>query len=318
MKEFEAHATDAAAPMQPRPFVRRQALYRAMERLLLVYLFAVVAIMWIRGNRVTPDLFFVFAGIAALLLGRGWAFVRDWFPLVAIFLAWQASRGIAWQAGFPVHSDDLIAAERLVHFGIVPSEWLQANLRPAEGVSALDVALTVIYHSHFVLPLTLGFALWLYHRRVFHRYMAVLLLASIAQFVTALVFPAAPPRFAGMYGESLAVVDVGDQVKAYYHFGEASWLYQNLIANPVAAFPSLHAAYPIIAWLGLRMAWPRLAWLGLVYTAVVWFAIVYLGHHYLVDAYGGALYALAAFATVRWWMRRSAPRPEAGAVREPA
>lgn len=285
-----------------------------MERLLIVYLVAIIAVMVVRGNRVTPDLFFVFAGVAALLIGRGRAFVRDWFPLVAIFLAWQASRGIAWQAGFPVHSDDLIAAERFLHFGIVPSEWLQATLRPMQGVSALDVAMTIVYHSHFVLPLTIGFALWLRYRHVFHRYMAVLLLASIAQFVTTLFLPAAPPRFAGMYGQPLAVVDVGMLVKEYYHFGEASWLYQNLIANRVAAFPSLHAAYPIIAFLGLRMAAPRWAWLGLVYIAVVWFAIVYLGHHYLIDAYAGAIYAVGAYLVVSWWLGRARPRRAEGAA----
>jgi hypothetical protein len=284
------------------PLPDRTRLYRAMERLLLVYLAAIVAVMWIRGNRVTPDLFFVFAGIAALLIGRGRAFVRDWFPLVAIFLAWQASRGIAWQAGFTVQSDALVAVERVLAFGTVPSEFLQAALR-GNGVSRLDVVLTLVYHSHFLLPLTLGFALWLHHRPWFHRYMAVLLLVSIAQFVTTLLMPAAPPRFASYYGsEALAVVDVGSVVKEALGWGEASWLYQNMNANPVAAFPSLHAAYPVIAWLTVRRVWPKWSGPALLYIGLVWFTIVYLGHHYLIDAYGGAIYAIGAWLVVRrWW-----------------
>jgi hypothetical protein len=275
--------------------IRRDSLYRAMERLLLVYLAAILVVMWVRGNRVTPDLFFVFAGIAALLIGRGKAFIRDWFPLIAAFLAWQVTRGIAWQAGFTVQSDSLIAIERALAFGIVPSEWLQAHLR-GSGISPLDVALTLIYHSHFVLPLVLGFVLWLHHRWLFHRYMITLLVVSIAQFLTTLFLPAAPPRYAGLYGQPLNVVDVGLLVKEAFGWGEASWIYQNMIANPVAAFPSLHAAYPIIAFLAIRKVWPRWAWLGLVYIAVVWFTIVYLGHHYLIDAYAGAIYALLG-----WW-----------------
>ena len=292
----------------------RARLYRAMERLLIVYLIAIVAVMWIRGNRVTPDLFFVFAGIAALLLGRGKAFIRDWFPLVAIFLAWQASRGIAWQAGFTVQSDSLIAIERALAFGIVPTEFLQATLRGG-GISGLDVALTLVYHSHFILPLTLGFALWLRHRPMFHRYMAVLLLVSIAQFVTTLLLPAAPPRYAYYYGqEALAVVDVGRVVKDALGWGEASWAYQNMNANPVAAFPSLHAAYPVIAWLAIRRTWPRWRNLAVLYIAVVWFTIVYLGHHYLIDAYGGAIYAVLGWLAVRRWF---AVRSERRASREP-
>jgi membrane-associated phospholipid phosphatase len=36
----------------------------------------------------------------------------------------------------------------------------------------------------------------------------------------------------------------------------------------------------------------------LLYTVVVWFAIMYLGHHYLVDALGGLLYALGSYFLV--------------------
>jgi membrane-associated phospholipid phosphatase len=87
---------------------------------------------------------------------------------------------------------------------------------------------------------------------------------------------------------------VGQQL----HLATLSWAYQNLNANPVAAFPSLHAAYPVLAYLYLRQAWPRGAWLMLAWGAVVIFAIVYLGHHYVIDAIGGVAYALAVYWAV--------------------
>jgi hypothetical protein len=45
----------------------------------------------------------------------------------------------------------------------------------------------------------------------------------------------------------------------------------------------------------------------LAYTACVWFAVVYLGEHWVVDIIGGVIYAFAAyFAITRGpsWMRR--------------
>ncbi len=295
-----ASATPRSAKRE-RPAIRRASLYRAMERLLLVYLAAILAVMFVRGVRVTPDLFLIFGGIAALLVGRGWAFVRDWFPLVAILLAWQATRGLADQAGFSVHSDDLIAVERFLHLGLVPTVELQAALR-GDGISLLDMATTFVYFAHFIIPLTVGFALWLKSRAWFHRYMLVLLVVSLLQFLTAIVLPAAPPRFAHQYGEALAVVDVARIVKAAMIWEQPTWIYANMNPNPVAAFPSLHAAYPLIALLAVRRVWPRLVPFFTLNVAAVWFSIVYLGHHYLVDAYAAAMYvAVIWWAVMKWW-----------------
>ncbi|MCC6619456.1 MAG: phosphatase PAP2 family protein [Chloroflexi bacterium] len=286
----------------------RSRLYLAMERLLLVYLAAIALIMVLGGYRMTPDVFFVFAGIAALLMGRGFAFVRDWFPLVAIFLAWQTMRGIAWQAGFTVQSDALIAVERAIHLGAVPTVVLQDALR-GPGISPLDVFLATVYHAHFLLPLALGFLLWLSSRRLFYRYMAVLLVVSIVQFVVALLMPAAPPRFAYQFGEDLGVADVSLEVTQAFGWGGLSWAYANMIGNPYAAFPSLHAAYPVIALLTGRQRWPWLTWPFVIYTATVWFAIAYLGHHYLIDAYAGALLALGVWWAIGRWFIRDTPHP---------
>jgi hypothetical protein len=75
----------------------------------------------------------------------------------------------------------------------------------------------------------------------------------------------------------------------------------------VAAFPSLHAAYPFLAFLFARRAFGRAGWLMAAYTACVWFAIVYLGEHWVVDIVGGVAYAMAAYVAVLHgprWARR--------------
>lgn len=267
---------------------------QSVPLILGVYLLVVVVLMVLRRAVPTPDVLIAFGAVAALLLGRSWQFARDWVPLGLIFIGWEAARGVAHTAGFPVHSDSVIAIERMIGFGHVYPVWVQANLRS----DALDTVTSIVYAAHFLLPLSVAFWFWASHRPTFVRYAVTLMAMSFAQFAFALLVPVAPPRFAGEYGaESLAVVDV--LAETSLGIAPVSWAYQNMIGNPVAAFPSLHAAYPVLAALFLRSRHPRAAWAMWAYAAIVWFAIVYTGHHYLIDAIGGGLLAYIAWA-ISW------------------
>jgi membrane-associated phospholipid phosphatase len=269
-----------------------------MTVMLVGYLLLVLIIMVVRQVAPTPDIFVIFASIVAVMLGRGRAFLRDWIPFVVIFLAWEAMRGVADDFGAAVHSDSVIAAERLISFGIVPSEELQRLFHVSGSVNALDLSMTLVYLGHFLLPLLIAFALWVKSRWHYYEYVIALMAMSFAAFFTALFLPVAPPRFAYEYGQGLAVVDVMHDTLLQLQFAPVTtWAYGNVIGNPVAAFPSLHAAYPFVGYLVLRHRWPRAAWFMLAYCFVVWFAIVYLGHHYVVDIVGGVAYALGA-----WWL----------------
>lgn len=325
-----AVATDAVASGQ----IRRDAhepsgrsLNRFTTVVLVGYLAFIAALMLLRRATLSPEVFVVFAGVVAVMIGRGKAFVRDWAPFLLIFLAWQLARSLADDIGARVQSDAVIAVERFVSFGTVPSVEAQKALYIPGQISALDVAMTLVYLAHFLLPLLAAFLLWVFRRHLYYPYVMALLLLSFAQFATAVVLPVAPPRFAGLYGEALAVHDISLAVAQALQLGTLSWAYQNLNGNPVAAFPSLHAAYPILAFLFLRQAWPRAAWPMLAWAAVVLFAIVYLAHHYVIDAVGGIVYAVAAYwvmdrllraewvvATFVRWRRRFVPggRPRSG------
>jgi membrane-associated phospholipid phosphatase len=84
-----------------------------------------------------------------------------------------------------------------------------------------------------------------------------------------------------------------------------SYYYSHLNPNPVAAMPSLHAAYPTLVLLALRRYRKTYFWFFLPYPLLVWLSTVYLGEHYVIDVIAGAAYAFAAyfvvynFATVR-------------------
>lgn len=309
---YSLAAVTANSIQAPAPSVQPdgRAMTRTMRILLGAYLVLIVAVMVIAQIAITPDLFVMWTLVVAVMLGRGLRFLRDWLPLLAIFVAWESARGLSQHLAQRVMSDSVVAAERSIFFGIVPTEELQRLFHDPARLSVLDLVMSGVYLAHFLLPLAVGFVLWLQprYRKVFFKYMIALMIVSFGAFFTAIVLPVAPPRFSGMYGEALAVRDVMADTFRLLGSEPSSWLYGNINGNPVAAFPSLHAAYPFLAFLFIWGLSRRLGLAILAYTIVVWFAVTYLGHHYLVDVIAGAAYAALAYGattdrTTAWFRR---------------
>jgi membrane-associated phospholipid phosphatase len=195
-------------------------------------------------------------------------------------------------------------------FSVVPTVALQ-NLLFAGSLHWWDYAATVVYFLHFVLPLGFAMVLWLQDRRRFTDFVASLTLLSYAGWLTYIAFPSAPPWMAAQAGYLDGVTRILDRTINFLpsHL-DLPTVYRALDPNPVAAIPSLHAAYPFLV---LLFAVRFFHWRGLVvlpYVAVVWFAVIYLGEHYATDVLIGAVYAIVAFivgplavravARVRW------------------
>ncbi len=77
----------------------------------------------------------------------------------------------------------------------------------------------------------------------------------------------------------------------------------------MAIGPSLHAAMAWLSFLTVRRISQRWSLLVLVWGGLVWFAIVYLWEHYLLDAVGGVASASRAWAAVRRLGSAWASRP---------
>ena len=88
-------------------------------------------------------------------------------------------------------------------------------------------------------------------------------------------------------------------------------LFGSINANPVAAMPSLHAAYAFLTFLVLRRAFGAIGWLALAYFLFVALTVVYTADHYLIDILAGVAYAAAAYLVM---LRMAAPQaaPRAG------
>ena len=285
-------------------------LGRRNDRLLLLavaaYAVLLSFLMIARGISVTPDVVVVGFGLAAILLGRGRLFLRDWIPFVALFFAYELMRGYADKFGLPIHVAEFVQLDRLIGLGTLPTTWLQ-GLFHSGAASSPDVLATIsviFYFLHFPLPLAVGFLLWIHQRRVYYDFVAALILLSMAAFVTYLLLPVAPPWWADKFGYASGILhlrDTGFQGLAdFFHFGNYFYSYAaySISSNDVAAFPSLHAAYPFLAFLFARHAFGRTGWLMLAYSACIWFAIVYLGEHWVADIIGGVIYASVAYFVV--------------------
>ncbi|HEY7589621.1 MAG TPA: phosphatase PAP2 family protein, partial [Candidatus Limnocylindrales bacterium] len=275
----DATAVQPAGPVQPAegPDAHR-VLGRRNDRLLVWlvagYIALLTALMIARGISLTPDVLLIGLGLAAVLLGRGRLFLRDWIPFIGLFFAYELMRGYADDLGVGVHVADVLAVERWLFLGHVPTTDLQAWLHPASGTDYVAVLATVFYFLHFPLPLAVGFFLWLRRRRVFYDYVAALIVLSMAGFVTYLLLPVAPPWYAAEHGLLPGVEYLKKEgfagLAALAGFRESDYLFSytfySINPNEVAAFPSLHAGYPFLAFLFARRTFGRVGWLMLLYA----------------------------------------------------
>src|SRR5438046_9114228 len=179
-------------------------LGRRNDRILLIaiggYTLLLSALMIARGVSITPDVLLVAFGLAAVLLGRGRLFLRDWIPFIGLFFAYELMRGYADNFGASVHVTDVLAVERALFLGHLPTQVLQDAFHPATGSDPLAMVATVFYFLHFPLPIAVGFFLWLRRRRVYYDYVAAMIVLSMAGFVTYLLLPVAPPWWAAQHG----------------------------------------------------------------------------------------------------------------------
>ena len=157
------------------------------------------------------------------------------------------------------------------------------------AVPELVRAMNVFYFvAHFLL--TGLFFVWLYRRSRgdFRVWRDGFLLATLISVVIHWRFPTAPPRLAdpGMLDtlRVLSGIDIGRQ-------GTSA------LTNPVAAVPSLHAAYAVGVGAGLvLLSRSRVVRaVGVVYPALVILTIIVTGNHFVLDALAGIAVLAAGF-----------------------
>jgi membrane-associated phospholipid phosphatase len=221
------------------------------------------------------------------MLPHGW---RDFWIQFLVFwsfnLSYEASRGLSDGARPEALANGLrvIDAEKQLnlYFELDLQRW---------ALRAPDIFLDVANWTYFNCQFTIsfGFLLWLYFRRNHAFYFArnVIICADFIGLFGYLAIPTAPPR---MYPE-LGFVDTLQGEAVSHETGIIE-----TFGNPYAAMPSLHTAYAltigITGVLVCRSLLAKLIWA--VYPALVVYAIVVTGNHFVLDAVAGA--GVAGFA----------------------
>jgi membrane-associated phospholipid phosphatase len=117
--------------------------------------------------------------------------------------------------------------------------------------------------------------------------------------MTQLCWPTAPPWYIELYGNKPPSYSMGgdpaglenaDHILNFPLFGS---LYGK---SPIVfgSFPSLHGAWPIMITIFAPSS-KIIKFVGTIYVVLVWWAAMYLNHHFLVDLIGGLLYVIVCY-----------------------
>ena len=225
------------------------------------------------------------------VLPRGWADLGRqlaiWFGFLA---AYQGARGIADRDTARAFQNGLhvIGFERHSH---ALFELTLQRLVDGSRLLAMLAAWTYWNSEFTVVGLAL---LWVYLRRneAFVRFRNAILFANVLGLLGYVLLPTAPPRMFPDLGFADTLADYGG-------LNHGSGLVE-VVSNPYAAMPSLHAADALIVGLVLftvcRMRWLKPLWL--LWPAWVWFSVMATGNHFWLDVVAGIFVALTALAVV--------------------
>jgi len=260
----------------------------------------------------TPDKLLIFGTFLAMAFNQGAQFLKRFVPFVVLLLVYESFRGIVPHLNTNVSYYLLPKIDRLMFFGQLPTTSLQ-NIFWNGQVQWYDFVFYLTYMLHFVLPFVLAVIVWKHRAKEYWRVITTYITVSFAGFLTFLAFPAAPPWMASDMGIIEPITRISSKIWYALGIHDFPSVYNKISPNPVAAMPSLHAAYAtIFALLVVRLfkgsRWRFAAW---IYPVIIYVGTVYSGEHYAIDEVVGALYALAGFWAAPYilrWIQRTYAR----------
>ena len=283
-----------------------------------VYLAALSLVLWEDGIPAARErlLLWIVLGLLAFSITnvRGWgrSVVLEWLPFALILWAYDILRGQADGLLFEPYTRPQLDADRLLGLGTAPTVFLQEHLwHGADDLRWWDYGAWAVYTSYFLATYLLAAGLWFFARERFRPYVATVSLLALMGFTTYALFPAVPPWLASVEGALEPTTRTIGIVSGHVPVIDFRTLFErgSEYANPVAAVPSLHAAYTLLFALTL---WPlvprRVRPLLAAYPAAMAFALVYTAEHYLVDVLIGWLYCVVAVWLVELARTRLARR----------
>jgi len=257
----------------------------------------------------------ILLALFAVNLGRPWRtqvrIVVDWLPFVGFLYLYDYTRGFAARLGRPVNVHAAVNFDSWLFHGNIPTAWLQQHFYDPARVHWYDIVVSLVYFSHFFVVWIVAAVLYARSRDEWARWARRLLLLSYAGLVTFIVFPSAPPWYAGETGVIPNVQRIAQRGWDALDLRIAGDLISKAQGgvNDFAAVPSLHAAFTAMLTV---FVWTKLHRTGrilmVVYTLAMALSLIYGGEHYVFDILIGYLYVAAVVLFANWWERRRAHR----------
>ena len=171
-----------------------------------------------------------------------------------------------------------------------------SNIMSAHKSTALDILAWLPYGiTHFGAPFVCSIVMFIFAPPgtvpIFARSFGYM---NIVGVLLQLSFPCSPPWYENLYGLAPANYSMEGSPAG---LGRIDKLFgvdlytSSFTASPMVfgAFPSLHAGCATIEALFMSHVFPQLRPVFIMYTLWLWWATMYLSHHYAVDLVGGSL-----------------------------
>jgi len=236
--------------------------------------------------------------LVAAAVGRLTVFLQDWFLFIGFIYLFDSLRGsifiLTCQLDLPVYTLYVIKAEKFL-FGAIPSVVLQDwFLKTPDSMqfSWFEKFITVAHGSHFVAFLIVGLFIWLYKTNCFRFFKVSFYLVIFLGLLGYFAIPTVPPWMASNIFFLLPRLV---RFNAVIYNMAIPDITSGFDTNPIAAMPSLHAAFPIL--LGLIL-WRIFRWRAFpfyLYVFLMLFAITYTGDHYVADVLAGGILAVLCY-----------------------
>lgn len=235
--------------------------------------------------------------------------VRDWALIALIYMAYDYSRGTADQWGIGVNYTSLRDIDSLITFGHEPISAMQRRFYIPHDVKWYDVAGSIIYMAHFVLPVLPLVLLRIRNRPSWLHYVRRFTLTLGISVFIFIIFPAAPPWMASEKGYLPPISRITGRGWWELHLKTVSQTLDRGVGvlNAVAPMPSLHAGMALLVALWFTRnsrTWIRVV--VLVYPIVMLTTLVYFGEHYIIDGLAGWAIVGLSWCIANKWEKRTA------------
>ncbi len=221
-------------------------------------------------------------------------FIRDWVLFIGILYTFDALRGFAFYTVVKYHRKYfmwyVLKIEKAILGGKTITNILQSIFWHGK-ITFFEKFLTSIHASHFLIFLVVGVFIWIDNREKFYQYATGLSVVMFFGILGYILIPTAPPWIAS----NMLVIPKFERIIIHVYRDLPTTLLAIFDTNPVAAMPSIHAAFPFFIFLfTLKNYKLRYKVISFIYFLLVTFTITYCGEHYLTDVLAGCVVSIVA------------------------